>query len=365
LGHNRDANPGVPAPPENASACARAGGSPGPLLFDRALCVCGDLVDAGTLHIGGDVGVNGRSAVANLSDVQGSWSTGDDFVALGALSIGGNLTSPRNVTALGLMKVGRDLSVGGILVGSGLMHVAGSVRAASELFLGIANLARRDAYAAPIGPPCTCDAAKRLDVQAEVAHARQTNDNARAGLPPSGIVALGVKALTLSGGRYYLGSLAMAGLTHLTIDGAVSAYIDGSLALIGAQQISLRAGSTLDLYVSGDVATAGAIDLGQGAAPGSFRLYVGGTGSVALNAGLQRFQGAIYAPTATVAYAGATAIDGALVVGGLAGAGLLSIDYVRPQQSSGLVAGSNDGATECQAPPTRPTPGRPNPGGVG
>jgi hypothetical protein len=165
---------------------------------------------------------------------------------------------------------------------------------------------------------------------------------------------VGKNAVTLPTGSYYFDHVETIGLAHFVVDGVVALYLDGSLDAVGAELVEIKPGAQLDLYVSGAVRTVGALKLGDD--PSALRLYVGGKDASVLSVGLQEIAGAIYAPTAEIAFVGDTTIHGALFGKDLAGVGLFSIDYTQP---------SAPGQNQC--PPATPpgTPGTPTPGNPG
>ena len=117
-------------------------------------------------------------------------------------------------------------------------------------------------YGAPAGPPCGCDPSALLPIASAAAAAASNNDNAAAGLGTSGADLLGVGDLVLPSGRYYVKDVTRIGAGKVEIQGAVALYVDGSIDEVGADRISLDAGASLDLYVSGALATAGSVVLG-------------------------------------------------------------------------------------------------------
>lgn len=305
-------------------------------LFESALCLCGDFNDVGLLEVRegpsgpGAVGINGFARFVNAATISGSLTAYSGFHAVGALDLGLDVLTNGDASWVGLLHVPGDFSVGGDILGVGLMEVDGTLRVGGDAALiPGAKVGGRGDYVAPAGPPCACDPDTFFDVEAAVAAARTANDNAAAGLPTR-LAAVGVSNVVLEDGMYYFEDAASVGLVHLTIAGEVSIYVDGNIALVGAEHISLEPGATLDLYVSGNVATVGAIKAGSSSDPQAFRLYVGGGEQVVAQVGLQAFYGSIYAPEAQLAYVGGTKIVGSIFADSLHGVGLLSIEYGAP-----------------------------------
>lgn len=325
--------------------------SPAPGLFANALCLCGDLASVGasitTSSPAGaaSVGVNGRSAIVGDDHVGGSFAAYGGVAGTGRLHVDDDLTTPANVTGVGLLSVGHDLSVGGDLTGVGELAVGGTLRVAgARQTLGLAQVAATGAYSAPAGPPCPCDGSTFIDVAAHVAAAKAKNDNGAHGLPTS-LAAVGAESVTLPTGSYYFDHVETVGRAHFVVDGVVALYLDGSLDAVGDELVELKPNATLDLWVAGAVRTVGRLAFGGD--PSAVRLYVGGAGGGAvLSVGLQELSGAIYAPTARVAFVGDTTIHGALFAHDLDGVGLFSIDYAAPQAPPPAQCGGNsDGGT--------------------
>jgi hypothetical protein len=348
---------GTSARPQAATGGLAAGCAPAS-TFSYALCVCEDLVQAGQITVGrgpsgdGSVGVNGRTQLANHLDVAGSWVSHGPWQAATGARLGGQLRTAKDATFAGSLVIGQDLAVGGDLRGAGRLEVGGALRVAGQdLAVGSKTIASSAAYRASEQPPCGCEPARRFDVKAAVAQAKGKNDNAARGLPTS-LESVGASQMTLGAGRYYFGNVRAVGRARFVIDGAVAIFVDGDLETIGHGDIVLRPGATLDLYVSGAVRLVGYTPLGNPAAPASFRLYIGGGDRVSVAVGRNEFHGAIYAPTADVAFAGDTLVVGALFAKRLDATGRLRIDH------GGAVPGGCGPAPGGGAAPT-PTPNPP------
>lgn len=106
-------------------------------------------------------------------------------------------------------------------------------------------------------------------------------------------------------------------------------HVGGSIGSVGDAGIEIADGATLDLYVAGDVGLIG--DASVGGDRSAFRLYVGGSGEVALGSvGSLEIAGLIYAPDALVSTVGDTHVDGSVVARALSNVGELSITHAPP-----------------------------------
>jgi hypothetical protein len=341
--------------------------------FSYALCTCQDLTQIGFLKVGtgpsgdGSVGVDGVSAVANDSQIAGSWVSWGDWRAGTGAHIGGDLRSAQNLTVAGAVWVGKNVAVKGDMTGAGFLDVGGTLAVGgNDVFLGVRTVAGgRAAFDGPTQPPCGCDPATLFDVAGAVAQARTVNDNAARGVPAGAQLDVGVQRFTLDTGRYYFAGVHNIGAGVLDIRGNVSIYIDGSLDEIGAEAIRIETGASLDLYVSGVVRLVGFSPLGDRQSPSSFRLFVGGSDRVSFSAGLQEFFGSIYAPTSDIAAAGVTLVWGSLFARNVIDAGVLAINHAGATPTctppgggggGGGGGGSSGGGGGTPPPPVPSTP---------
>ena len=300
----------------------------------NAVCVCEDLnlvgkgfVARAMVDAPANVGVNGKSWVIGVHEIGGSLIAMKGIGGIGKLTTQGNFSTAGDVLGVGLVTVKGDMMVGGTVNGVALIDVAGTlgVKDESKLF-GTQRSARRGPYVEPT-QPCACGA-PAVDVAAKVAEAKST------ATPLGDTTSLGKTELTLKSGRYYTDSLANLGVLNLTVDGAVAISVGGSLDTLGLQRINLTPGSTLDLYLAGGLATLGWSVFGEGATPGTVRMFVGGQRKLSLAAGLQPLNASIYAPTSVVALVGDTHLGGAIFAREIAGAGRLTVDYAPPAETA-------------------------------
>ena len=154
------------------------------------------------------------------------------------------------------------------------------------------------------------------------------NDNAGIGLDEDDlarVVGIG-SSLTLPTGRYYLSALRDIGSLTLHVTGKVALFVAGDLRATGLFRVQLDADAELDVFVRDDLVVTGAASFGDAERPAASRIYVGGTGDIAL-AGASAFVGNLYAPTANVALGGFGRVDGSLFAKNVVAAGFLSIGY--------------------------------------
>jgi predicted acyltransferase (DUF342 family) len=301
---------------------------PPPTTFQRAVCVCDDLDHVGELHITpgpggtGGVGVNGRTNLVGTSEISGELVAWGGLASAGA-SIGESLITPANVSSVGDLHVGGSASIGGDLTCAGEVTVSGDLALGGALeVIGSVTTGARTAYTAPAAPPCGCDPSTFFDVEGAVDAAAQ----ATAG--HESWTQIGEAEMHLQTGNYYVTSSTVAGTRKIVVDGNASVFVDGSLASVGSDRWELSPGATLDLFVSGNVLSAGNLTAGNPDDPSAFHLYVGGDSNVAIGAvGETRLAGSIYAPRAIIAYVGDAVITGSIFARSILGAGSLSIEY--------------------------------------
>ena len=313
--------------------------SPAEEVFEAAVCLCDGFSQVGDLLVGsntGDsvqVGVNGTIDFVNQAEIRGDLIAFAGYHTNTESLISGSLITAANATMVGSVTVGADLEVGGDLSAVGEFSVGGTLRVAGETsVVGMDDVANVGVYGNTPPLPCDCDPSTFFDVGAAVAAAAISNDNAAIGIGTS-LSEVGTSRLDLGSGTYYFDEFQTVGDTQVLIDGAVALHIDGDLAAVGSETFLLTDGSTLDLYVSGGVKTVGNIAFGDPNDPSAFRLYVGGTDSVVVSVGETAFNGAIYAPQATLAYVGDTVIRGAVFANQLDGVGSLTLGYASPEES--------------------------------
>lgn len=316
--------PDSPANPLCAASDAKAA------FGTNAVCVCEDLDLLGKGFIAkptgeapANVGVNGTSWIVGVHEIGGSLIAMKGIAGVGDLTTHGNFSTAGDVLSVGFVTVKGDMMVGGMVKGVALLDVDGTLGVQDESkLLGTQRFGRRGPYVAP-AEPCGCGA-PAVDVAAKVAEARSS------GKRLGDTTSVGRSALTLGTGSYYADSLGSLGVLELNVEGAAALSMGGSLDAIGLQRITVKPGATLDLYLEGGLATLGWSVVGEGASPGSVRIFVGGDRKLTLAAGLQPLNASIYAPKSVVALVGDTRLGGAVFAKRIVGAGRLAVDYAPP-----------------------------------
>lgn len=311
--------------PAYASHC-----TPATAVVAHAVCVCGDMSNAGSLTTYGtpgnraSVGVNGRFSGATGTKIAGSLHANRGVSFAGQLEVADHLYSGDRASGSGTLRVGESLLVAGDLSGAGTVDVGGALRVAGRKSVaGTLHYGSEAPFVAAPASPCTCDKDKIYDVAKAVDVARTDNDNAANQIPTS----FGANELRLKSGRYFFTNVRSIGAARIVAEGNVQVYVDGDLDAVGSSQIRLEAGATLDLFVKGSIQSAGDVSYGDASRPEAFRLYVGGAGSRISFAGSRQFHGLVYAPEATLSFAGDTEITGALLAKEIHYAGDLRVTY--------------------------------------
>jgi hypothetical protein len=334
-----------------ALAAARESCTPTPAArtFTRAVCSCEDTDVAGFLRtrsfrssedapgterLGGSVGVNRHYLTGGLADVGGSFviAGARDTIFGGLLKVGGDLRFNPAFDVAGLVDVGGDAHLGGSLRALSIIDIHGDLHRSQESrFLGLALVQVGGAeYRAPVDvpPPCGCAPSDLLDVAGAVDDAREHNDNAAIGLDPHALdltVGIGT-AITLPTGRYYVDQVGSLGAIQLRISGRVALYVEDDFLAGPLFAVRIDPGAELDLYVRDTFALAGAAILGDPARPAATRIYVGGTGDIAV-AGINAFAGNLYAPGANVLVGGFGKVFGSVFGKNVIAAGFLDVGF--------------------------------------
>ncbi len=327
--------------------------------FTSALCSCEDTRIAGFLRtrsfrssagpdapeqLGGSVGVNRDYTTAGYADVGGSFAVAGsrDVLFGGFLKAGEDLRFNPPFDVAGVVDVTRDAWLKSSVRAFGRVGIGGDLHMeAGAGFRGIAFVdvgGTEHTEAVSIDAPCACGAGEIIDVAALVSAAQADNDNALVGLEAGDVnLVLGIGAdLSLPGGRYYIDQLGSLGSLTLHVTGKTALFIADDLIVTGRFRIELEPDAEIDVFVRDNLVITGAALFGDPQRPAATRMYVGGTGDVAI-AGLSAFAGNLYAPTANILLGGVGRIDGSLFGKNIIAAGLLSVAY-----DSSILEGGED-----------------------
>ena len=343
----------APSPGDGAGAGSSGGGVPiqtpgGTALcsddlaattFRFAACMCDDAAmtarvvttsysssDLDAPGAGGGLAANGDISGSGDFEIGGSLVAGRAVRSAGRWVVSGDLLAGRDLDFSGAGAVGGDVYVGGDLTAIAL-DVGGAVHANDDASVfGGGGAVIREAVA--VAPPCPCGDDARLDVAAIVEAAATSNDNAANAIDQHGLRDVaGAIDLVLPPGRFYFSQVVAAGAVRLTVSGPTAIFVDGDLALSGMLEVVLDGpDASIDLFIRDDLLSAAYLELGSVLAPSKVRLYVGGSGDIAI-AGTAGLGASIFAPDADVTLAGAFVFNGALVAHSLIHSGALIINY--------------------------------------
>jgi len=343
-------------------------------VFDNAVCSCMNANVAGYLRTrsfdsgmgtmdtaaGAPVGINGEYTTGGYADVGGT------FVVAGAggirfggyLQVGGDARFGGDVNAISYIDVKRDLWVEGNVTNIGLLSVDGDVHQPSGRRLSTFPDIGGSRITSPfnVEDPCACEPAELVDIEAIVAAGVIDNDNSDVGLDPTmleTVAGLDVD-VTLPCGRYHLTSIGGLGSITLHVPGRTALFVDGDVNALGVFDIDLGPDGELDLFIRGNLLSIGSGSYGDRSRPAATRIYVGGTGDVAI-VGATGFVGNVYAPRARITAVGATTVYGSLFGREINMPGYLDVHYDRaildvdrdcPPPADGCGCGIGEGCTD-------------------
>lgn len=324
--------------------------------FRYGLCICNDLDMAGALRtasvsggspdlVAGGVGVNGNYALAGSAEIDGSLVVGGRFSPAGSQTIGSELRVGGNVNAAGRIDVGGDAYLAGRVSAIGL-DIEGTLYTQEEQSLFLIDAAGNEVMPFDIPPPCACD--ETDEVVGFVADAASNNDNAAQGIDPSALDGVaGDHTLEVGPGRVYLNAIDVAGVLTFVVTGPTAIYIGGDLQAAGLVDVEFTSDDAeLNLFIDGSIRTAGQLELGTDEDVSKVRVYMSGNGDISLAGGLA-IRGGLSAPLSDIRTAGDVILEGAILVGRLHSAGVVTVNY-----DTGFIA--PDG--ECEDAPGEPEP---------
>lgn len=317
-------------------------------VFRHALCACQEitindslLADSfdsrdGAYQPGGTAGhvaTNGKLQSTGPIEVSGDLTvTGDPGIrASPTLAVGGDLRTPGILDgATATVTVGGDADVGGDVTLAALT-VTGTLRVPAESTIAVSGTQSTGALVrepVAVAPPCSCDAAQRIDVPGMVAAHAGASDNAAIGLDPAALSDFEVDtALELPCGRFYLDRIqSNQGSLTLTITGHAALFIGEAVTLGRSLTIELAPGGELDLFIADHVNVAGDLRIGATEQPARTRVYVGGAGSINLSAA-SVLASNVYAPLTDLNFSAGAEIFGAAFVSRIVAAGGVRIHH--------------------------------------
>jgi hypothetical protein len=317
---------GAPGAPGYTSHC-----SPAPALHTNAVCICDSMAHAGRLVTeakpgeAADVAINGSFSASTNTDIAGSLRIKEELRMAGGAKVRDHVLAASGMTGVGSLRCGGDLAVGGDLLTVGDIDVGAALRVKGNAnVVGTLKSQARAPYVVPTSDPCDCNPKTFYDVKLAVQTAATTNDNAAAGLATDTMLLQ--TPLVLKRGRYYVERIITLD-SNIRIEGEVQLYVNSSLTQVGSNKIELAPGAKLDLFINGSLSSAGDFVAGDIARPDAFHLYV--TDSVTF-AGDREFNGTVYAPTASVSFAGKATVRGALTAHDVTFADTLLVQYGKP-----------------------------------
>lgn len=352
-------------------------------VFKNAICTCEDLLFAGYLNTGsfssadevetlikqgGAVGVNGTTAAGSYMDVGGSlriyggarvedtYDLADPTLSGGWINVAGDLEAKSPIVLAGLLTVARDARLQGGATFLGVAGIGGTLYTppGSWPLPALASAYKQETM--NLEPPCPCRPEQLLDVDAIVQEGKRVNDNHNpaVNLDPRALSNLGfAQILKLPCGRFYLDEITGVGAVRLEIGGRTALFVGGDVATTGAVQIALAPGAELDLFVAGNLTQVGFSPLGDRRRPADVRIFVGGDGDITM-VGFEPIGANLYAPRSRLYSPGYLAARGSIFVRELHVQGYVTVDYDREI----LTRGDDE---ECLPPPPPPPPPPPEP----
>lgn len=317
--------------------------------FTSALCSCEDTNIAGYLRTdsfqsslgpdapvkrGGPVGVNASYITAGYADIGGSFAVAGarDILFGGLLKSGGDLRFAPHFDVAGVVEVARDAHLAKNARAFGVVDIGRDLYTPAGVgFVGVPIVdigGERHVTAVSVPPPCACRDDEVLDVAAIVEDGMQDNDNAAVGLDPKAmnvVAGIGVE-LALPCGRYYVDQIGGLGSLTLRIQGRTALFVGDDVWAGGLFKIELDPGAELDLFIRDNFTIAGAAKFGDEDRPAAVRIYVGGTGDIAI-AGYGNFAGNVYAPRANITIAGLGVVHGSLFGKNINSPGAVFVHY--------------------------------------
>ncbi len=333
--------PARPPPPGSGTEAERR-----QRWFGRGLCACGEIslsaparFDSFDSRQGpydplGPGGPDGQSGGIGLN---GGLTTSGRLEVEGDAVVGENLQGGAEPLTFGSLRVGGSVAVDGALTVGGDAEVAGALRA-SELrvdgqltqppgatrTVGIEMIDERITGSVMVAPPCDCDNLPNLSAIVNA----QTESGGGLDLSLAGLTNIDdPTTVDLPCGVYLFSAISGSSDLRLRISGPTQLYVAGSLSL-GAFDIEMAPGATVDLFIAGGWVTDGTSMIGDPTQPDAVRLYIGTPGTLNLAGGATWF-GLVVAPNADLVTAGDLEVHGSLFLRRLSGSGAVELHYDR------------------------------------
>ena len=314
--------------------------------FGRAVCACDSFslgarlfVDdfdsrdgayVGTASQGGTVAANRRLGTSAGLTINGDLILGTVLQGgFGPHVVGGNLAVGSTVAVDGQLQVGGDAAVGGDLR-AGALQIAGRLTQPAGRARTVAmdeQVGEAVEGSVDVPPPCACDETADLTDIITGGQVAARND------PDDLATIAGAVSRSLSCGVYAYRSIAGDGDLTLRIAGPTALYVSGDVSL-GALDIVLEPGATLDVFIRNGWVTRGSVSVGDAARPWATRVYVGTNGTINLDASTVVY-GQIWAPRAEIVAGGNIEVHGSAFVRRVSGGGTVDIHHDRVIEDPG------------------------------
>jgi hypothetical protein len=336
-----DCGGGTPWTGLDGGACL---GALGQSTFQQAICTCAGITASSGLTTDGydstkgapDGGLGGNVA----SDQAQTWSS--------AVTIGGNLQTPANLSVAKSSTVRGSLVFGGTESGKGALTIDGTASVVKTLPSSVKVLGTTTKVSSVAS---ACDCTNLVPTASIVAAHASSNDDATIGLSATAATGASPVHVDLTCGNFYLSQINMTASTAaltVAVHGHAALYVGGNVASKGTVSFQLDPNATLDLFVAGTVGVTGAVTLGSTAHPAQCRTYVSGS-TVSFGSG-SSIGCNLYAPAASFSTASVPTVYGSLFVGSLTSGATTTLHYdesIQKASSECCTAGSCDDGNPC------------------
>lgn len=320
------------------------------VTFRWALCSCTGVSTSGAIHLdgfssrvadagaGGSVGVNGTYASSSTVSATGSmWLEQDLSLSVAGraseLTVGGQCSGAGTSIVRDARVAGsvNGLSVGGQLFVPTTSAITGSVSAAGGIVRG----------PVVVSPPCDCRPEQQVDIVGVIADGKAHNDNATVGLDPSALQSpSGPIRLDLPCGRFFLSAIHASRATTIAVHGRTALFVEGDLSASSDLAFFVDEGAELDVFVGGNITSAGSIRFGSPQMPAVSRFYVHGLLSTSSGGTLA---GNFYLPKSAFSASADMTVYGSVFCGSLNVSKSLGVHYDSAIQTAGQACSADGG----------------------